>query len=56
MRQLPKTWGNLFKSNIVSGVGAGQGEVSTGDADYQSMDPETYRKNRSAIIKQVSSR
>jgi hypothetical protein len=56
MRQLPKTWGNLFKSNIVSGVGAGQGEPIAGDADYQSMDPETYRKNRAAIIKQVSGR
>ena len=56
MRQLPKVWGNLFKSNIVSGVGAGQGEHVASDTDYQSMDPETYRKNRSAIIKQVSGR
>jgi hypothetical protein len=56
MRQLPKAWGNLFKSNIVSGVGAGQGETSTADTDYQSMDPATYRKNRDAIIKQVSGR
>jgi hypothetical protein len=56
MRQLTKKHGNLFKSNVVSGVGAGQGEVSPSDTDYQSMDPATYRKNRDAIIKQVSGR
>lgn len=56
MRQLSAVHGNLFKSNIVSGVGAGQGDAGTGDADYQSMDAETYRKNRAAIIKQVSGR
>jgi|GEM_PF-3482143 len=56
MRQLPKVWGNLFKSNIVSGVGAGQGDPAPSDADYKSMDAETYRKNRAAIISRVSGR
>ena len=56
MRQLTKKHGNLFKSNVVSGVGAGQGEASTGDVDHRSMDAATYRKNRDAIIKQVSQR
>jgi hypothetical protein len=50
MRELPKIWGNLFKSNVVSGVGSGQ--ASTGDPDsfdYSNMSAEEYRKHRAAI-------
>lgn len=56
MRELPKMYGNLFKSNVVSGVGSGNAEVSTdADAiDYSSMDAETYRKHREAIKKRMS--
>jgi actin-related protein len=57
MRQLPKIWGNLFKSNVVSGVGAGQGTIhDPSDIDYSTMDAETYRKNRAAIKARVSGR
>ena len=56
MRQLTKKHGNLFNSNIVSGVGAGQGDSASPDIDHRSTDPETYRRNRAAIIKQVSNR
>ncbi len=54
MRQLTKKHGNLFKSNVVSGVGAGQGDPAVSDVDYKSIDAETYRKNRAAIIKRAS--
>jgi len=54
MQQLPKIHGNLFRSNVVAGVGAGQATVSaTGDIDYQSMDAEGYRKNREAIKRRL---
>lgn len=56
MRDLPKIYGNLFKSNVVSGVGAGNADIS-GDADavdYSNMDAETYRKHRDAIKKRLS--
>jgi hypothetical protein len=56
MKQLPKFHGNLFKSNVVSGVGSGQGTAPTGEIDYTNMSPEEYRKNRAAIKEQVSRR
>lgn len=46
MKELPKIWGNLFKSNVVSGVGAGQGTTSTGQVDPRDLTPEQYRKLR----------
>ena len=50
MRELPKIYGNLFKSNVVSGVGAGQASTGDGDnIDYASLTPEEYRKHRAAI-------
>jgi len=54
MKELPKVYGNLFKSNVVSGVGAGQANTGTGDnLDYANMSPEDYRKNRAAIRNRV---
>jgi hypothetical protein len=50
MQQLPKLHGNLFKSNVVSGVGAGQGaSPGTGDIDYANMTATEYRKQRADI-------
>ena len=55
MRELPKIHGCLFKSNVVSGVGAGQGPSGDPDSvDYASMTPEEYRKNRAAIKQRLS--
>jgi hypothetical protein len=55
MQQLPKIYGNLFRSNVVSGVGAGQGSGITQNAyDYENITSEQYRKNRQAIKDQVS--
>lgn len=56
MRELPKMYGNLFKSNVVSGVGAGNAS-GTGDLDsmdYSKLTPEQYRKNRDQIKKRLS--
>jgi len=47
MKELPKIWGNLFESNVVSGVGSGQGQVSgAGDVDVSSLTTEQYMKLR----------
>jgi len=47
MRELPKIYGNLFKSNVVSGVGAGQGQgTPTSSIDPRELTPEQYRKMR----------
>jgi len=57
MRELPKIHGCLFKSNVVSGVGAGQG--SSGDVDsmdYTKMSQEEYREKRDAIKKRLAQR
>lgn len=54
MRELPKQWGNLFKSNVVSGVGAGNANnAGSTDFDYANMTPEQYRKHREDIKKNV---
>jgi len=55
MRELPKVYGNLFKSNVVSGVGAGQASVGDPDnIDYANLTAEEYRKHRDAIKKRLS--
>ncbi len=48
MKELPQLYGNLFKSNVVSGVGAGTaaGGVSNGKIDVTKLTPEQYRKIR----------
>lgn len=51
MKELPKLYGNLFQSNVVSGVGSGSatGGVTPGDAgriDPAKLTPEQYRKYR----------
>jgi len=54
MKELPKVYGNLFKSNVVSGVGAGQADTGTGDIDYASMTSEQYRAKREEIKRRLS--
>jgi len=50
MQELPKIHGNLFRSNVVSGVGSGQASVSNaGEVDFTNMSAAEYRKNRQAI-------
>lgn len=51
MKDLPKMYGNLFKSNVVSGVGAGNaaGAGELDSMDYSNMTAEQYRKHRDAI-------
>lgn len=57
MRELPKVYGNLFKSNVVSGVGAGQASTGNPDnIDYSNMTAEEYRKHRDAIKKRLGRR
>jgi len=49
MKELPQLYGNLFKSNVVSGVGAGTaaGNVAgNGRVDASKLTPEQYRKIR----------
>ncbi len=54
MRELPAVHGCLFKSNVVSGVGSGQGaSIKHDDTDYANMSTEDYRKNREAIKQRV---
>jgi hypothetical protein len=54
MRELPAIHGCLFKSNVVSGVGSGQGaSIKHDNTDYANMTPEEYRKNRDAIKQSV---
>lgn len=49
MKELPQVYGGLFKSNVVSGVGAGSAEGTvgkTGKVDVTKLSPEQYRKLR----------
>lgn len=49
MKELPALYGGLFKSNVVSGVGAGNAEgsvSSSGPIDVSKLTPEQYRKLR----------
>jgi len=51
MKELPEMFGNLFKANVVSGVGSGSatGGVQSGDGgriDPTKLSPEQYRKLR----------
>jgi hypothetical protein len=49
MKELPNLYGNLFKSNVVSGVGAGAAQssgISGGKIDVTRLSPEQYRKLR----------
>lgn len=58
MKELPKMYGNLFKSNVVSGVGAGNapGTAEVDAIDYSKMTTEQYRKHRQAIKDKLSQR
>ena len=51
MKQLPKIYGNLFRANVVSGIGSGAatGGVTSGEGgriDVAKLSPEQYRKMR----------
>ena len=51
MKEIPEQYGNLFKSNVVSGIGAGSatGGVTPGSAgriDVKKLSPEQYMKLR----------
>lgn len=49
MKELPQLYGNLFKSNVVSGVGAGTaagGVPNNGRVDVSKLTAEQYRKIR----------
>jgi hypothetical protein len=47
MKKLPKMYGNLFKSNVVSGVGAGQGKsYNSDDLDVKNLTTEEYMRLR----------
>lgn len=50
MRELPNLYGNLFKSNVVSGIGSGSatGGASSGkyNVDLTKLTPEQYRRLR----------
>lgn len=49
MRELSTVYGNLFKSNVVSGIGgggAGSGASGTGKVDVTKLTPEQYRELR----------
>lgn len=49
MKELPKLYGNQFRSNVVSGVGAGAADAGPGAAgkiDPTKLTPEQYRKLR----------
>jgi hypothetical protein len=51
MKELPEQWGNLFRANVVSGIGSGAatGGVTSGEGgriDVTKLSPEQYRKLR----------
>ena len=50
MKELPKLYGNLFRANVVSGIGSGAatGGVSSGEGriDVTKLSPEQYRQMR----------
>lgn len=51
MKELPKFYGNLFRANVVSGIGSGAatGGVTSGEGgrvDVTKLTPEQYRKMR----------
>jgi len=45
MQELPQLFGNLFKPNVVGGVGAGTGTAGKA-IDFSNMTPEEYQKLR----------
>jgi len=49
MKELPETYGNLFKSGVVSGIGAGQATSAAlggGRVDVRKLTPQQYRELR----------
>jgi hypothetical protein len=46
MRELANVHGNLFKSNVVTGVGASNGSAQQGKVDVRKLSPQQYAKLR----------
>jgi hypothetical protein len=51
MKQLPALYGNLFKANVVSGIGGdsnttGQPAGPSGPVDFKNMTPAVFQKLR----------
>jgi hypothetical protein len=49
MKELPETYGNLFKTNVVSGIGAGGAPnpgLGSGRVDVRKLTPQQYRELR----------
>ena len=50
MKELPQLYGNLFKANVVSGIGSGSAAggvpTGTGKVDVSKLSSEQYRKLR----------
>jgi hypothetical protein len=46
MREIPEQYGNLFKANVVSGMGANGGQATSGKIDVRKLSPEQYKKLR----------
>ena len=59
MRELPQLHGNLFKMNVVSGVGSGSAagaNANAGKVDVSKLTPEQYRKLRAEHPEQLGLR
>jgi hypothetical protein len=46
MKELAEVHGNLFKSNVVSGVGGSSGTANPGKIDMRKLTPQQYAKLR----------
>lgn len=46
MREIPEKYGNLFKSNVATGMGANAGQTNNGKIDVRKLSPEQYKKLR----------
>ena len=48
MKELPNSYGNLFKSGVVSGIGSGSGAgvVTNGKLDVRKLTPQQYQEIR----------
>lgn len=59
MKELPQLYGNLFKANVVSGVGSGSAagaSANAGKVDASKLTPEQYRKLRAEHPEQLGLR
>jgi len=52
MKELPERFGNLFKSGVVAGIGAGNTGGASGKMDYSKMSPEHWKEHRKKLKEQ----